>query len=463
MSATQSTGAGTPETVAATPDTAAGTPDTEAGTPDTAAGPPGTQDYAGELGGFVLARSAVDRVSARRADTDWLAAAWADPATRVLILENARALVRFGDKEAELVLVPPAEAPEGLRFLLGVDDADVPYFGVMGPPGSLASLTATETAADPSITGEAEDAAPPPAAEAPAEDGPEQEAPGESAGGTEAEAPAAEEAPDEVTPGEAVAGETAPGETAAGETAPGGAAPRGAADTEASAEAAPEQQTVTEQVAWLARAKPGLRPADLREAAALLNDRDAGLFTHAVALANWHATHTHCPRCGTPTVTVAAGHAQRCPVDGSEHFPRIDPAVIMLVTDPDDRCLLARNRRWPERRVSILAGFVEPGESAEQAVAREVGEETGITVARVRYVGSQPWPMPQSLMLGFRASASGDLELRVDDDEIAEAHWFSRDELRSALASREILLPPPVSIAHRLIESWYGEELPGVW
>ena len=220
---------------------------------------------------------------------------------------------------------------------------------------------------------------------------------------------------------------------------------------------------MTEQVAWLARAKPGLRPADLREAAALLNDRDAGLFTHAVALANWHATHTHCPRCGTPTVTVAAGHAQRCPVDGSEHFPRIDPAVIMLVTDPDDRCLLARNRRWPERRVSILAGFVEPGESAEQAVAREVGEETGITVARVRYVGSQPWPMPQSLMLGFRASASGDLELRVDDDEIAEAHWFSRDELRSALASREILLPPPVSIAHRLIESWYGEELPGVW
>jgi NAD+ diphosphatase len=471
MSATQSTGAGTPDTAAATPETAGATP-------DTAAGPPGTQDYAGELGGFVLARSAVDRVSARRADTDWLAAAWADPATRVLILENARALVRFGDQEAELVLVPPAEAPEGLRFLLGVDDAEVPYFGVMGPPGSLASLTATETAADPSITGEAEDAAPPPAPEAPAEDGPEQEAPGESAGGTEAEAPAAEAAPDEAAPGETPAGETAAGETAAGETAagetapgeapagetaPGGAAPGGAADAEASAEAAPEQQTVTEQVAWLARAKPGLRPADLREAAALLNDRDAGLFTHAVALANWHATHTHCPRCGTPTVTVAAGHAQRCPVDGSEHFPRIDPAVIMLVTDPDDRCLLARNRRWPERRVSILAGFVEPGESAEQAVAREVGEETGITVARVRYVGSQPWPMPQSLMLGFRASASGDLELRVDDDEIAEAHWFSRDELRSALASREILLPPPVSIAHRLIESWYGEELPGVW
>jgi NAD+ diphosphatase len=427
MSAAQSTGADTPETVA---------------------GPPDPQDYAGELGGFVLARSGVDRVSARRADTDWLAAAWADPATRVLILENARALVRFGDKEADLVLAPPAEAPEGLRFLLGVDDAEVAYFGVMGPPGCLESLAGPETIADPSITGEAEDAAPVQPPEAPAEVGPAEEAPGETAGGTGAQAPA----------GEGPAEEAAPSEAADAE-APAAEAPEAVAPE---AEA-PEQQTVTEQVAWLARAKPGLRAADLREAAALLNDRDAGLFTHAVALSNWHATHTHCPRCGSPTVTVAAGHAQRCPVDGSEHFPRIDPAVIMLVTDPDDRCLLARNRRWPERRVSILAGFVEPGESAEQAVAREVGEETGITVARVRYAGSQPWPMPQSLMLGFRASASGDLELRVDDDEIAEAHWFSRDELRSALASREILLPPPVSIAHRLIESWYGEELPGVW
>lgn len=439
MSAAQSTGADTPDTVA--------------GPPDAVAGPPDSQDYAGELGGFVLARSAVDRVSARRADTDWLAAAWADPATRVLVLENARALVRFGDKEADLVLAPPAEAPEGLRFLLGVDDAEVAYFGVMGPPGCLESLAATETTANPSLTGEAGDASPPQAPEAPAEGGPAEETPGETAGATGAEAPAGEEP----------AGEAAPGEAADAE-APAAEAPAAEAPEAVAPEAvAPEQQTVTEQVAWLARAQPGLRAADLREAAALLNDRDAGLFTHAVALANWHATHTHCPRCGSPTVTVAAGHAQRCPVDGSEHFPRIDPAVIMLVTDPDDRCLLARNRRWPERRVSILAGFVEPGESAEQAVAREVGEETGITVARVRYAGSQPWPMPQSLMLGFRASASGDLELRVDDDEIAEAHWFSRDELRSALASREILLPPPVSIAHRLIESWYGEELPGVW
>ncbi len=394
----------------------------------TGAATPDAQEYAAELGGFVLARGAVDRVSARRGDIDWLAAAWADPGTRVLVLDNASALVRFGNKEAELILVPPAEAPDGLRFLLGVDDAGVAYFGVMGPPGCLESLIKD--------------------VEAPAEDSP---AEGQEAAGQEA---ADQEAADQ---------EAADQETSEQQTPEQQTPEQQTPEQQTPEQQTPEQQTVTEQAAWLAQAPPGLRPAGLREAAALLNDRDAGLFTHAVALANWHATHTHCPQCGTPTVTVAAGHARRCPADGSEHFPRVDPAVIMLVTDPDDRCLLARNRRWPERRVSILAGFVEPGESAEQAVAREVEEETGITVNRVRYVGSQPWPMPQSLMLGFRAAAAGELDLRVDDDEIAEAHWYSREELRNALAAQEILLPPPVSIAHRLIESWYGEELPGVW
>ena len=209
--------------------------------------------------------------------------------------------------------------------------------------------------------------------------------------------------------------------------------------------------------------RPEAHPASLREVGALLGDRDAGLLTQAVALANWHVTHTHCPVDGTPTVPDPSGHFTVCPKDGTEHFPRTDPAVIMLVTDPDDRCLLARNAAWPGRRVSILAGFVEPGESAEQAVIREVAEETGIKVTNVRYVASQPWPMPRSLMLGFRAVAGGALDLQVDDEEIAEARWFSRDELRTALAAREVLLPPPVSIAHRLIESWYGEELPGVW
>src|SRR6202012_979895 len=117
-------------------------------------------------------------------------------------------------------------------------------------------------------------------------------------------------------------------------------------------------------------------------------------------------------------------HSTTCPADGSEHFPRTDPAVIMLVTDPEDRALLARNAAWPGRRVSILAGFVEAGESAEQAVIREVSEEVGLAVDRVRFLGSQPWPMPQSLMLGFRAEAVGDLERHTDVDEITEAHWY---------------------------------------
>ena len=204
----------------------------------------------------------------------------------------------------------------------------------------------------------------------------------------------------------------------------------------------------------------GIRPASLREAGALLPDRDAGLFTHAVALANWHVTHTHCPQCGSATVPDPGGHSTWCPVDGSEHFPRTDPAVIMLVTDPDDRCLLARNAAWPGLRVSILAGFVEPGESAEQAVIREVAEETGITVTNVRYLGSQPWPMPRSLMLGFRADAAAGQAITIDRVELAEAHWFSRDGLLAALASGQLWLPAPVSIARHIIEAWYGGPLP---
>jgi NAD+ diphosphatase len=210
------------------------------------------------------------------------------------------------------------------------------------------------------------------------------------------------------------------------------------------------------------RSGDDVRPLSLREVGAALSDRDAGLLTHAVALANWHDTHTHCPRDGTPTVPAPAGHLTTCPVDGTEHFPRLDPAVIMLVLDPDDRCLLARNALWPERRMSVLAGFVEPGESAEHAVAREVYEETSIVVGQVRYLGSQPWPMPRSLMLGFQARAVGGQEITVDKDEIAEARWFSRAELRVAVDAGSLLLAPTSSIARRLIEFWYGRELPDV-
>jgi NAD+ diphosphatase len=205
---------------------------------------------------------------------------------------------------------------------------------------------------------------------------------------------------------------------------------------------------------------PGTETVTLRQSGALLSGRDAGLLTHAVALANWHDSHTHCPRCGAPTVPAPAGHLATCSVDGTQHFPRTDPAVIMLVTDGADRCLLARNAAWGERRMSVLAGFVEPGESAEMAVVREVFEETAVTVTDVRYLGSQPWPMPRSLMLGYRASAPGEQSIVVEAEEIAEARWFTRSELLAALKASELALPPQSSIARRIIESWYGAELP---
>jgi len=309
------------------------------------------------LDSLALSRGTVDRLTEKRADPEWLDAAWADPGTRVLVVSDGQALARIDDARiddaqiddgsAALIFVAPDQAPNGTRFLLGQDDADgTVYFGVSGP---------------------------------------------------------------------------------------------------------------------LPPAPDGARPAALREVGTLLGDRDAGLLTHAVALANWHDTHTHCPIDGTPTVPGPGGHFTVCPADGTEHFPRTDPAVIMLVTDPDDRCLLARNAAWPGRRVSILAGFVDPGESAEQAVIREVAEETQIKVTNVRYVGSQPWPMPRSLMLGFRADAPAGQDIVVDRDEIAEAYWFSRDELLAAIKAREIALPPPVSIARQIIEQWYGAPLPSTW
>lgn len=196
------------------------------------------------------------------------------------------------------------------------------------------------------------------------------------------------------------------------------------------------------------------RRAGLRDVGALLRDRDAGLLVAAVALANWHCTHTHCPRCGTPTVPAAGGWQRICPADGSEHYPRVDPAVIMLVHDGADRCLLGRQASWPPDRFSTLAGFVEPGESAEQAVAREVFEESGVAVEDIRYSASQPWPFPGSLMLGFTARAASAEKPRLLDGELAEARWFTREELRARRAAR---LPPQISISHALITAWIEE------
>jgi NAD+ diphosphatase len=181
-------------------------------------------------------------------------------------------------------------------------------------------------------------------------------------------------------------------------------------------------------------------------------------MTTAVALDAWHTTHTHCARCGARTRIAEAGMVRACPADGSLHHPRVDPAVIMTVADDDDRVLLGHQARWPARRFSTLAGFVEPGESLEQAVAREVHEETGVVVDTATYLGSQPWPFPNSLMLGFHAHATT-TRITVDEVEISEARWFTRDALAAAVASGEVRLPPPVSIARRLIERWHGAPL----
>ncbi|HSF26764.1 MAG TPA: NAD(+) diphosphatase [Actinomycetes bacterium] len=292
---------------------------------------------------LALSRASVDRAAHHRTDQAWLDARWADPATRVLVLEHGQARVVHDGAAPTLLLVAPDQAPDGLQILLGVDADDVACFAVVTDPGRNPDL------------GEAN----------------------------------------------------------------------------------------------------GTRWVGLREVGALLTDTEAGLFVHAAAMANWHETHSHCPRCGAPTEPVLSGSVRRCPADGSEHYPRTDPAVIMTVVDDDDRLLLGHQARWPNGRFSTLAGFVEPGESLEAAVRREVLEEVGLHVGVVTYMGSQPWPFPSSLMLGFHAHAI-DCEAHPDGHEISDARWFTRPELAAAVAARDVLLPSPVSIARRLVENWYG-------
>jgi len=208
-------------------------------------------------------------------------------------------------------------------------------------------------------------------------------------------------------------------------------------------------------------------PADLRtlrQVGADLTDVEAGVFATALALANWHAVHGFCARCGAPTEPVQAGWLRRCTVEGSEHYPRTDVAVIMSVVDEDDRLLMAQGSGWGTGRYSVLAGFLEPGESLAAAVAREVREEVGLEVTDVEYVGDQPWPFPTSLMVGFtaRAARGGVADLRLQQDEIADARWFTRDELRAKVADGSLGVSPRLSIARRLVERWLGHEIVGV-
>jgi NAD+ diphosphatase len=198
------------------------------------------------------------------------------------------------------------------------------------------------------------------------------------------------------------------------------------------------------------------RWGNLRVIGNSLSDLEAGLFTAALALANWHDSHRFSPKTGAPTVPAESGWVRKSVEDGHEVFPRTDAAIIVGVVDDDDRILLGSNAMWATNRFSLLAGFVEPGESLESAVVREVFEESGIRVVDPVYLGSQPWPFPASLMLGFIARVDPALESRLtpDGNEILELRWFSRDELTAALG--EIGLPGRTSIARAILEHWYG-------
>jgi len=287
-----------------------------------------------------LARGGFDRAAHRRRDPQWQAAAW--ERSRVIVVDEGKVLVRDGS----LVLLDPASAPDGERYFLGVDDADVPFFAV--------------------------------AAELPTVD--------------------------------------------------------------------------------------GARPSTIREVGHSLPERDGGLFITAVALANWHVRHPYSPVSGRLTTPGEAGWTRVTEDSAEILWPRTDPAVIVVVHDgvsgPEGRCLLGSNAAWttPDGvpRYSCLAGFVEPGESAETTVVREVAEEVGVEVRDVRYVASQPWPFPGSLMLGFSARTEPDAPVRLDPEEMADARWFTRPEIAGALAGAadDFRLPMAASIAYFLISEW---------
>ncbi len=199
--------------------------------------------------------------------------------------------------------------------------------------------------------------------------------------------------------------------------------------------------------------------ANLREVMRFLPDAERDIATAAVALCNWHRNESFCPHCGNRNVIGQGGQLRRCPACGYENFPRTDPAVIVGIVDDDDRLLLGSKSNWG-RRVSVFAGFVEAGESAEQAVHREMAEEVGATLRRVCYVASQPWPFPRSLMLGYIARADS-ARLQVNGTEIKYADWFTRDGLRREHSAENIALPSASSIAHRLIDGWLEHEFDG--
>lgn len=197
----------------------------------------------------------------------------------------------------------------------------------------------------------------------------------------------------------------------------------------------------------------------LRRTGAGLSDLGIGLYAQALALSNWHGTHAHCPKCGALTEITQAGWVRRCPVDGFEIYPRTDPAIIVSVLDHEDRILLGSQGSWEDNRWSILAGFVEPGESLEAAVVREMFEESGLRIVDPKYLGSQAWPFPYSLMVGYTAKIAPDSEgaLLPDGEEIEKLRWFSREDIKREAA--QLLLPGRLTISRAIIEHWYGKEI----
>jgi NAD+ diphosphatase len=196
----------------------------------------------------------------------------------------------------------------------------------------------------------------------------------------------------------------------------------------------------------------------LRTLGDYLSQLEMGLAIHTQAIANWHHSHQFCARCGLPTISANGGSLRKCTSDGSEHYPRTDGAVIVLVKDKKDRILLGRQKIWPERRFSCFAGFVEPGESFEQTVLREVFEESGIKLEEITYLGSQPWPFPASIMISFSAIATNPDDAIPDGEEIEEIRWLSRNQMRESIADESLTLPPNMSVARKMIEFWYEDE-----
>lgn len=203
----------------------------------------------------------------------------------------------------------------------------------------------------------------------------------------------------------------------------------------------------------------------LRTIGARLNDLEIGAAVHALALTQWHDAHQRCAKCGESTHPTFAGAVRECDKCGASHHPRTDPAIIVLVKDSQDRILLGRQKIWPAKRFSTFAGFVEPGESFESCVIREVAEECGGKVTEMNYLGSQPWPFPASIMIAYEAIISNPESVKEDGEEIEEIIWLTREELKSKTSSGDLLLPPIISVARAMINSWYGsnasEELRG--